>query len=302
MCGDWEVCTGMIEMYTDGACLGNPGPGGWAAIVVRNGSKRPVSGREDRTTNNRMEITAVIEGLASLPAAADVKVFSDSAYVVSTMTRSWKRNANKDLWARLDAEVGRRNVSWQWVKGHAGNPLNEEADALASKEAKSLLPGQPEPGLTHLDEAGNARMVDVGRKPETERIAVARGSVVMKPETLGLIRSSALEKGDVLGVARVAGIMGAKATAQLIPMCHPLPLDQVTVEFDLDEQASSIGITATARTTAKTGVEMEALTAVSIAALTIYDMSKAVDRGMRIQNVRLVRKSGGKSGNIVLED
>jgi cyclic pyranopterin phosphate synthase len=145
-------------------------------------------------------------------------------------------------------------------------------------------------------------MVDVGEKPETQRVAVARGSVVMKPETLRLIQSSGLEKGDVLGVARIAGIMGAKSTSQLIPMCHPLPLDQVTVEFELDEQASAVDITATARTTARTGVEMEAMTAVSIAALTVYDMCKAVDRGIRVQNVRLVRKSGGKSGDIVLED
>ncbi len=292
----------MIEIHTDGSCLGNPGRGGWAAIVVRDGAKNALSGHENHTTNNRMEITAVVEGLASLPPGSDVKVFSDSEYVISTMTRNWKRNANKDLWAKLDAEVGKRNVTWQWVKGHAGDPLNEEADALASKEAKSLLPGQPETSLTHLDEAGNARMVDVGEKPETQRVAVARGSVVMKPETLRLIQSSGLEKGDVLGVARIAGIMGAKSTSQLIPMCHPLPLDQVTVEFELDEQASAVDITATARTTARTGVEMEAMTAVSIAALTVYDMCKAVDRGIRVQNVRLVRKSGGKSGDIVLED
>jgi cyclic pyranopterin phosphate synthase len=300
----------MIEIHTDGSCLGNPGRGGWAAIVVRDGAKSALSGHEHRTTNNRMEITAVVEGLASLPPGSDVKVFSDSEYVISTMTRNWKRNANKDLWARLDAEVGKRNVRWQWVKGHAGNPLNEEADALAHREAEGNRANGPEGNggsgpsgsLSHLDEAGNARMVDVGAKPATERVAVARGSVVMKAETLALIRSSGLEKGDVLGVARVAGIMAAKSTSQLIPMCHPLPLDQVTVEFELDDQASAVDITATARTTAKTGVEMEAMTAVTVAALTVYDMCKAVDRRIRIQNIRLARKSGGKNGDIVLED
>ncbi len=158
------------------------------------------------------------------------------------------------------------------------------------------------PGLTHVDESGKARMVDVGWKPDTQRQAVARGSVVMKPETLALIKANGLEKGDVLGVARVAGIMGAKSTSQLIPLCHPLPLDHVAVEFQLDEQRSAVDITATASTTARTGVEMEAMTAVCVAALTIYDMCKAVDRAMRIEAVRLVKKTGGKSGDIVLEE
>ena len=144
-------------------------------------------------------------------------------------------------------------------------------------------------------------MVDVGSKPDTRREAVARGRVVMRRETLELIRANAFEKGDVLGVARIAGIMGAKNTSSLIPLCHPLPLNKVAVEFDLDKDDSAVEITATARTTGKTGVEMEALTAVSIAALTIYDMCKAVDRGMRIEAVRLARKTGGQSGDVVLE-
>ena len=292
----------MIAMYTDGACLGNPGPGGWGAIMVEDGLKRALSGHEDHTTNNRMEVMAVIEGLASLSPGTTVKVFSDSDYVVGTMTRNWKRNVNKDLWDRLDAEVGCRNVTWQWVKGHAGDPLNEEADTLASSEAKSLLSGRQEIRLTHLDAAGRVRMVDVGGKSETERVAVARGSVVMELETLDRIRALGLDKGDVLGVARVAGIMAAKSTSALIPMCHPLPLDQVTVEFEMDQQVGAVDIIATARTRAKTGVEMEAMTAVCIAALTVYDMCKAVDRGIRIQNVRLIRKSGGKSGDVVLTD
>ena len=155
--------------------------------------------------------------------------------------------------------------------------------------------------LTHVDQSGKAQMVDVGSKPDTRREAVARGRVVMRRETLELIRANAFEKGDVLGVARIAGIMGAKNTSSLIPLCHPLPLNKVAVEFDLDKDDSAVEITATARTTGKTGVEMEALTAVSIAALTIYDMCKAVDRGMRIEAVRLARKTGGQSGDVVLE-
>lgn len=145
-------------------------------------------------------------------------------------------------------------------------------------------------------------MVDVGHKPDTRREAVARGRVAMRPQTLALIRDNALDKGDVLAVARIAGIMAAKNTSQLIPLCHPLPLSKVAVEFDLDADASAVNIAATARTTGKTGVEMEALTAVSVAALTIYDMCKAVDRAMRIEAVRLARKTGGKSGDIILEE
>ncbi len=160
--------------------------------------------------------------------------------------------------------------------------------------------------LSHVDEQGRARMVDVGEKADTDRIAVAKGEITMQPETLALIRGGRLEKGDVLAVARVAGIMAAKKTSELIPMCHPLMLTNVQVELDLPTEPTagekcSIGITATVKTRGKTGVEMEALTAVTVAALTIYDMAKAVDRAMKIQNVRLVRKSGGKSGDIILE-
>jgi len=144
-------------------------------------------------------------------------------------------------------------------------------------------------------------MVDVGGKPDTERVAVAKGQIIMRPETLALIQEGGIPKGDVLTVAQVAGIMAAKHTHQLIPMCHPLLLTHVAVEFTPHETESCIEITATVKTTGKTGVEMEALTAVAMAALTIYDMCKAVDRAMCINNIRLVRKSGGKSGDIVLE-
>ncbi|MBN1178661.1 MAG: cyclic pyranopterin monophosphate synthase MoaC [Anaerolineae bacterium] len=156
--------------------------------------------------------------------------------------------------------------------------------------------------LTHLDEHGAARMVDVTEKAPSNREAVAAGEVWMAAETLALIQSGGVAKGDVLAVARVAGIMAAKRTSDLIPMCHPLAITSVTVDFSFDEARSVVKIAARVRCTGTTGVEMEALTAVSVAALTMYDMCKAVDRAMRVQNVRLIRKSGGKSGEIVLEE
>ena len=169
---------------------------------------------------------------------------------------------------------------------------------MTSPKADSPPPGV---SLTHLDEQGRARMVDVGWKPVTEREAVARGSVQMQPETLRLIQEGLVKKGDVLTIAQLAGIMGAKRTAELIPLCHPLPLNKVDVELEPDVAGSRVNITATASTSGKTGVEMEALTAVTVAALAVYDMCKAVDRGMQIGSVRLVRKRGGQSGDIDLE-
>jgi cyclic pyranopterin phosphate synthase len=150
-------------------------------------------------------------------------------------------------------------------------------------------------GLTHIDETGAARMVDVSGKDETAREATARGRVVMQPATLAMVNAGGAPKGDVLAAARLAGIMAAKRTSELIPLCHPLPITSVTLDLALADDA--IEITARVRTTGRTGVEMEALTAVSIAALTIYDMVKAVDRGMRIEAICVVQKSGGKSGD-----
>ncbi len=291
----------MIEIFTDGACLGNPGRGGWAAIILRDGYTQEMCGRERRTTNNRMEMTAVIEGLAAVPQGSRVTVYSDSQYVVNTMTKSWKRRKNQDLWAWLDREAAARQVTWEWIRGHAGHPMNERADRLASEQARLAVRVGGGSHLTHVDTEGRASMVDVGTKAVTQRVAVARGAVAMQPETLRLVAENALEKGDVLGVARVAGIMAAKRTAELIPLCHPLPLDKVSVELRIDEEQSAVEIEATAATTAKTGVEMEALTAVSVAALTVYDMVKAVDRGTTIRSVRLVRKTGGASGDVELE-
>jgi len=150
--------------------------------------------------------------------------------------------------------------------------------------------------LTHFNAAGKATMVDVSAKPETDRTATARARIVMQPATLALIQAGTAAKGDVLGVARLAGIMAAKRTAELIPLCHPLPLTQVSLELTPDAAANAVEIAATVRTSGRTGVEMEALTAASVAALTIYDMCKAVDRAMRIEALRVTHKAGGKSG------
>jgi cyclic pyranopterin phosphate synthase len=144
-------------------------------------------------------------------------------------------------------------------------------------------------------------MVDVGKKPDTERVAVAKGEVHMRSETLALIQAGALKKGDVLTVAQLAGVMAAKRTSELIPLCHPLPLTQITVDLDIDPGLPGLRITAAVRTVGKTGVEMEALTAVSVAALTVYDMAKAVEKTMHIQNIRLVEKHGGQSGDVINE-
>jgi cyclic pyranopterin phosphate synthase len=153
--------------------------------------------------------------------------------------------------------------------------------------------------FTHFDAHGEPHMVDVGGKDVTLRVAVAKGSVLMSAATLALIRSGGAPKGDVLSVARLAGIMGAKRTAELIPLCHPLPLDAIEVTLATEDQPPAVHITARCKITARTGVEMEALTAVSVAALTIYDMCKAVDRAMRISDIRLVEKSGGRSGHFI---
>lgn len=150
--------------------------------------------------------------------------------------------------------------------------------------------------LTHIDAQGNAVMVDVTGKDETERVATATGSVFMQPETLRAITGAKIKKGDVLSIAQLAGIMGAKRTSDLIPLCHPLALTSSKVELTVDTNRNAVDITATCKITGKTGVEMEALTAVSVAALTIYDMCKAIDRGMQIADIRLLHKSGGKSG------
>jgi cyclic pyranopterin phosphate synthase len=152
--------------------------------------------------------------------------------------------------------------------------------------------------LTHLDNTGRAQMVDVGNKPDTDRVAVARGEVVMRSDTLKIIRSGLLKKGDVLTVAQLAGVIAAKKTSDLIPLCHPIRLTSVQVDLELDDDLPGVQITATVRTFGKTGAEMESLAAVSVAALTVYDMAKAVEKTMLIGNIRLVEKRGGQSGEV----
>jgi cyclic pyranopterin phosphate synthase len=231
---------------------------------------------------------------------------------------------NEFVWAQAEWEAGGRVAPPKAAEffgkkttvavKEVESPLEEEPVLIADEpvpqdeqaEQEPESPESPESPelateLTHLDAEGHAHMVDVGGKAVTEREAVAKGSVVMQPETLALIATGELEKGDALATARIAGIMASKQTPSLIPLCHPIPLSHVSVELELDEANSMVTITATARTNAQTGVEMEAMTAVSVAALTIYDMCKAVDRGIRIEAVRLVRKTGGKSGDIILE-
>jgi len=165
------------------------------------------------------------------------------------------------------------------------------------------MPESPETscGLSHIDASGKAQMVDVGSKYITERVATAGCEIHMQQSTLDLIRSDGFGKGDVIGVARIAGVMGGKKTSDLIPLCHPLALNQITIDFSDLANGVGLSITSTARTSGKTGVEMEALTAVSIAALTVYDMCKAVDHGIRVDRLRLLSKSGGKSGEYVAE-
>jgi cyclic pyranopterin phosphate synthase len=165
--------------------------------------------------------------------------------------------------------------------------------------SKSSTNSTDQTGLTHFDNAGQAHMVDVAQKQDSHRIAIARGNIRMKPETLKIIQEGSAKKGDVLGIARIAAIMGAKKTSDLIPLCHPLALTRVTVDFEIQAETNSIDCTAQVETVGKTGVEMEALTAVQIGLLTIYDMSKAIDRGMVMSDIRVMEKHGGKSGDWV---
>ena len=303
----------MIEIYSDGGYKPATEQGGWGAGIVEDGKKKGFSGIVKPTTSNRMEITAAIEGPLRTPKGAEVTVFTDSQYLFGCVTKGWQRRANRDLWEKLDTVAGERKVRWEWVDTNRPLPLHREAHNLATtassaSEAPAAQPAVPSsapqaaaPALTHVDEAGRPRMVDVGEKADTEREAVAKGLVRMQPTTFALITKGQITKGDVLTVAQLAGIMATKQTPHLIPLCHPILISNARVEFSLSEADSTIEITATVRSVGKTGVEMEALTAVAVAGLTVYDMCKAVDRGMRLENIRLVRKSGGKSGLVVLE-
>lgn len=348
----------VYEIHIDGSCKGNPGPGGWGIVIIKNGSaeQRWIAGfPESDTTNNRMEVTAAIEALEKIPVGSTVALYTDSDYFRECMgfdeegnrKEPNRRHLNRDLFEILDKLVELFEVTILREGGHVKgeNPFNHVADVLAkegsmnrqeidiqvdldvdvdqvSEEyAKQILANKSANpvknkqekdidvdqgsennavAMTHIDDAGDARMVDVGEKNETERVAVARGRVTMQPETLTVIAEGAASKGDIQGTARLAGIMAAKETSRLIPLCHPIALTNVSVDFEI-VQPNTLEIESTAKAVARTGVEMEALTATTIAALTIYDMVKAIDRGMRIEEIRLVWKEGGKSGVIKLE-
>jgi cyclic pyranopterin phosphate synthase len=262
-----------------------------------------------------MEIAAALEGISQTPQGAQVSLYTDSQYLFGCVAKGWQRRVNRDLWEKLDRVVSQRTVRWEWIERNTRNPFHKEAHTLATNlvsQGEMLPPVVSERGeayletssreeLTHIDALGRPKMVDVAAKPDTQREAVARGVVRMQASTFDLIGKGEVSKGDVLAVAQLAGIMAAKQTPYLIPLCHPILIGDVRVEFNLDEDSSAIEITATVKSTGKTGVEMEALTATAVTALTIYDMCKAVDRGMKIESIRLVRKSGGKSGTITLE-
>ena len=294
----------MIFIYTDGSCLGNPGFGGWAAIMNNGGVETVLAGTERDTTNNRMEVLAAIKALEALDTHEEVTIVSDSRYLVNTMSKGWKRKANQDLWADLDILAKGRVIHWEWVQGHNGDVNNERVDKIANDIAKqgqivgTVVSNDQEVNvLSHLDEEGKAKMVDVGSKNATERVAVATGKVVMSADTYRTISTGTTKKGDIVGVAKLAGINAAKHTWELIPLCHNIPLSHIDVAVDYDEISHCLHITATVRSTGKTGVEMEALTAVTVAGLTVYDMVKAIDHGIELTDIHLVSKIGGKSGS-----
>mgnify|MGYP001196057971 CR=1 FL=1 len=283
-------------LYTDGSCIGNPGPGGWASIIIINDIKTTLSGSDEKTTNNKMEITAVIKGLEQFPENSSVKIFTDSEYVINTMTKNWKRNTNLDLWNRLDSLVVNRTIEWNWVKGHSGNKLNDEADLIANGEAKKIIEKKK---LTHLNKEGNAQMVDTSTKGITERIAIVSGKILMKKETLDTALEGNLKKGDLFSVAKTSGINAAKWTHLLIPMCHPIPVSNVVIDIVPNHDLPGLEITSTVKANWNTGVEMEAFTAVSITCLTIFDMCKSLDKSMKIEDIHLVHKAGGASGEYI---
>ena len=296
----------MIEIYTDGSCLGNPGPGGWAAIILdtNDPDKTPsrIKGNCPDTTNNRMELLAVIEGIASTPSDRKIKVYSDSKYVVDTLNKNWKRKANLDLWEKLDQQIHNRNIEYIWIKGHANNTHNEEADNIAQQEANNIAQNPPtSTNLSHTDKTGKISMVDISNKNTTLRIAKATCDVMTSHESFLAIKNNKIEKGDVISSARIAGILAAKKTSSIIPLCHPILISHIEIAFNLDEANNVISITSKGTSSGQTGVEMEALTAVTISALTIYDMCKSIDKQTTITNIRLLKKSGGKSGIINFE-
>ncbi len=336
-----------ILVYTDGGAIGNPGPGGYG-IVIHDGDDIVERSQGYRlTTNNRMEVMAVLAALhatADAGSARETIVYSDSRYVVDAMEKGWAtrwesqgwktrggRAKNTDLWANLLKLVADRKVEFRWVKGHSGHPENERCDELVQEASRSprdklkidrgfedgnsaaewngpalfgtksgpdaVEQSESPPDFNHLGSDGKAKMVDVSPKFPTVRHAVAACDVIMSAQTLAAIKSETFGKGDVLSVARTAGIMAAKRTSELIPMCHQIPLSHVQVDISDLSDGSGLRIEASAQAEAKTGVEMEALTAASVAALTVYDMCKSAERGIKVTELRLISKSGGVHGD-----
>ena len=286
----------MIQIHTDGSCLGNPGPGGWGAIIIYpDGDVKELSGSNQDTTNNRMELQAVIEALNFLQSGSMIELFSDSLYVINTITKGWKKKANIELWNELDNLIQKHNnISWNWVKGHSGDFYNEKVNDIAQGKAEMVKKNN----LSHVNEEGSVQMVDVGQKSDSERIAVAKGFVKVSQEIISQVLAANNPKGDVLSISRIAGIMAAKKTPELIPLCHQIDLNHVDITIDIDDENNRFVIEASTKSSSKTGVEMESLVAVSITALTIYDMTKAIDHDSLISDIQLVSKKGGKSGNI----
>ena len=249
----------MIEIYTDGSCLGNPGPGGWAAIILdtNDPDKTPsrIKGNCPDTTNNRMELLAVIEGIASTPSDRKIKVYSDSKYVVDTLNKNWKRKANLDLWEKLDQQIHNRNIEYIWIKGHANNTHNEEADNIAQQEANNIAQNPPtSTNLSHTDKTGKISMVDISNKNTTLRIAKATCDVMTSHESFLAIKNNKIEKGDVISSARIAGILAAKKTSSIIPLCHPILISHIEITFNLDEANNVISITSKVTSSGQTGV------------------------------------------------
>tara|TARA_E500000081_G_C6073446_1_gene324121 strand:- start:28 stop:900 length:873 start_codon:yes stop_codon:yes gene_type:complete len=287
----------MINIYTDGACSVNPGVGGWGAVIIYDsGMEEKIYGSDPETTNNRMEITAVIKSLEKVNEKNSIKIYSDSTYVINTITKNWKRNANNDLWDALDKLLEGRDIQWEWVKGHSGDKYNDIADKLAVDAITSLKKNNSKE-LSHLDSEGKIKMVDVSGKGITSRTAVVSGKVVMKKETLEIIKKGELKKGDIFTLSRTAGITAVKSTPTLIPLCHTIPLSEIKIEINVDEELPGLVVKCTTKADWKTGVEIEAFTGVSITCVTIYDMCKAVDKSAYITDVKLLEKYGGASGD-----
>jgi molybdenum cofactor biosynthesis protein MoaC len=279
-------------VYTDGSCIPNPGSGGWA-YEIRNSMDEIIdssSGFDKNTTNNRMELTAVIKSLQSdyIKSNSVVTIKSDSQLIIHTMNKNWKKKENTDLWNDLDEYKKGKNLhcEWEWVKAHAGIEGNENVDQKANQEAK----------MSHLSNDGNVNMVDVSDKNQTIRVAKATSKIKLSKTAFEMTKSNDSKKGNVLATARIAGILAAKKTHELIPLCHQINLTNINIDFILDD-LGFITVDSKVKCIGNTGVEMEALTSVTVASLTIYDMLKSVDKRIVINDIHLISKSGGKSGD-----